>query len=254
MLGETKGIILYQKNHKEKDKLVKIFTEQYGKMVFYVKHVQKKNNPLKAAILPMTTGTYIGEIKKEGLSFLNAAKKITPFLYLQQDIFANAYATYWLGLVDACLEDKKADPFLFSFLKEALKQLNDKKDAEILSAIFEIQLLPRFGITLQFDHCAICQKKEGQMDFSYRYNGLLCHHHFYKDERRFHANPKAIYLISLFSSVCLSQIGQIHVSKKTKQDLRKIIDELYEEYVGLHLKSKHFIDEMKKWEKIIKDD
>ena len=32
-LGETKGIILF-KDFKEKDKLVKIFTESYGKLMF----------------------------------------------------------------------------------------------------------------------------------------------------------------------------------------------------------------------------
>ena len=33
-LGETKGIILFTKDFKEKDKLVKIFTESYGKLMF----------------------------------------------------------------------------------------------------------------------------------------------------------------------------------------------------------------------------
>ena len=30
---ETKGLILFSRDHKEKDKLVKIFTESYGKQM-----------------------------------------------------------------------------------------------------------------------------------------------------------------------------------------------------------------------------
>lgn len=47
-LGETKGIILFTKDFKEKDKLVKIFTESYGKLMFFVKGAHRKNNPLFA--------------------------------------------------------------------------------------------------------------------------------------------------------------------------------------------------------------
>ncbi|MDU3711921.1 MAG: DNA repair protein RecO, partial [Enterococcus faecalis] len=50
-LGETKGIILFTKDFKEKDKLVKIFTESYGKLMFFVKGAHRKNNPLLPAIL-----------------------------------------------------------------------------------------------------------------------------------------------------------------------------------------------------------
>ncbi len=41
-LVETKGILLFSKDHKEKDKLVKIFTESAGKQMFYVEGAHRK--------------------------------------------------------------------------------------------------------------------------------------------------------------------------------------------------------------------
>ncbi|MEG2705683.1 recombination protein O N-terminal domain-containing protein, partial [Lactococcus sp.] len=35
---ETRGLVLYTKNYREKDKLVKIFTESFGKRMFFVKN------------------------------------------------------------------------------------------------------------------------------------------------------------------------------------------------------------------------
>lgn len=78
-LGETKGIILFTKDFKEKDKLVKIFTESYGKLMFFVKGAHRKNNPLLPAILPFTEAVYIGNFREEGLSFSIAAKKFNLF-------------------------------------------------------------------------------------------------------------------------------------------------------------------------------
>lgn len=41
--AETQGLVLYSRNYKEKDKLVKIFTESFGKRMFFVKILE---NPL----------------------------------------------------------------------------------------------------------------------------------------------------------------------------------------------------------------
>lgn len=254
MFAETKGLIIYSRDHREKDKLVKIFTEQYGKIVFYVKGAHRKNNPVLAGILPMTQATYAGEIRTDGLSFLNTVKFVTPYYYLQQDIFANAYATYVLALADAAIEDHRADPFLYTFCEVILTRMNEKIDPEILTNIFEVQVLPRFGIELQLDSCAVCGKTQGVFDFSMKYHGLLCQEHFPLDERRLHLTPKAAGLLKIFSSLPVQKIGQITVSAPTKKSLRFGLDAIYDEYVGIHLKSKHFIDQMKNWEKLMKDD
>ena len=125
-LGETKGIILFTKDFKEKDKLVKIFTESYGKLMF-CERCTSKNNPLLPAILPFTEAVYIGNFREEGLSFLNSSKEVQPFRNIQQDIFINAYGTYILNLVDAAIEDQHYDPNLFQFTHMALSALNEQK-------------------------------------------------------------------------------------------------------------------------------
>ncbi|WP_071130678.1 DNA repair protein RecO [Enterococcus timonensis] len=251
MFGESRGLIIYSRDHKEKDKLVKIFTEKYGKMVFFVKGAHRKNNPLSAAIMPMTEALYSGDFKTDGLSFLNVAKEIEPFYFLQQDIFANAYATYLLNLADAAIVDRESDQLLYTFLETCLKALNAKKDPEVVTNIFELQILPRFGISLELSGCAVCGNTKGPFDFSEKFHGLLCAKHFDQDPRRLHADPKACYLLKIFSQLPITRLGKINVSETTKKNLRTVIDEIYDQYVGIHLKSKHFIDEMKKWEKMM---
>ncbi|GAA3020920.1 DNA repair protein RecO [Tetragenococcus solitarius] len=250
--AESKGIILFRKDHKEKDMLVKIFTESSGKLMFYVKGAHRKNNPLAPAILPYTQATYIGKFNESGLSFLNSAKFIHPFTHIQADIFTAGYATYIMNLADAAIEDKIYDPHLYTFLFQALEMLDQGIDGEILTNIFEVQILQRFGVAINWQECAICGKTQGKFDFSPKYNGILCQNHWERDLRRYHADPRAIHFIRLFAQISYDNIHSIELKKETKQSIRQIIDQIYEEYVGLNLKSKKFIDQMQKWGDVLK--
>lgn len=251
-MAEFNGLILFTKDYKEKDMLVKIFTESSGKLMFYVKGAHRKNNPLTPALQPYTEAVYIGSVRSEGLSFLNSAKDIRPFRTIQQDIFISAYAAYLLGLTDAAIEDRVYDPYLYQFLRQALKLMDEGKDAEIITNIYEIQLLNRFGAAPVWTHCAVCGETKGRFDYSSSYGGILCERHWEKDRRRYHADPRAVHFVRMFSSITYEQVENISLKENTKSAIRQLIDQLYEEYVGIHLKSKKFIDEMKNWENVLK--
>ena len=119
--------------------------------------------------------------------------------------------------MDAAIEDRVYDPHLYDFTRQALTQLEQGRDPEIITNIFELQLLQRFGVTPQLDHCSICGRREGIFDYSSKYGGVLCQEHFNQDLHRYHADPKAI-------------------------------------YVGLHLKSKRFLDQMQNWSGMLRKD
>lgn len=253
VLGESKGLVLFAKDYKEKDKLVKIFTESFGKQMFFIKNAHRKNNPLMPALLPFTQAVYIGDFRTEGLSFINSSKEVKPFLTIQQDIFLNAYATYILNLADKAIEDRVYDPGLFSFCMQALELIDEGKDPEVITNIFEIQILHRFGVAIDWRSCRVCGQTQGRFDYSSKYSGVLCEAHWAMDDRRYHGYPRAIHFIRLFSAVSYDKLNKIEVGTETKAQIRKIIDELYDEYVGVHLKSKKFIDQMKTWENTLKE-
>lgn len=251
-LVESKGLILFTRDYKEKDKLVKIFTESAGKQMFFAKNIQRPNNPLRSAIQPLTEAVYLGNFKSEGLSFLNSAKEVTPLHRLQADIFLNAYGTYILGLVDAAIDDHTYDPQLYQFTSEALHKMDDGEDGETILNIFELQVMQRFGVSLNWQRCGVCGKTQGRFDFSSKYNGILCETHWHLDPHRYHADVRAIYFLRLFAAISYEKISSINLKPETKAAIRQTLDQLYEEYIGLHLKSKKFIDQMSSWQAVLK--
>ena len=244
-------MILYNRNFREDDKLVKIFTEQAGKRMFFVKHAV--NSKLSPVIQPLTIANLLMKINDEGLSYIQDYQDVQSFNRINNDLFIMAYATYVAALADASIHDNQPDAALFAFLEKTLELMNQGLDYEILTNIFEIQILSRFGVSLNFHECVFCHRTGMPFDFSFKWNGLLCPEHYCQDERRSHLHPNIPFLLNQFQSVEFETLETISLNKEIKQQLRHIIDQLYDEYVGIHLKSKKFIDSLGDWGNILQD-
>ncbi len=247
----SKALILYNRNFREDDKLVKIFTEQAGKRMFFVKHAV--NSKLSPVIQPLTIANLLMKINDEGLSYIQDYQDVQSFNRINNDLFIMSYATYVAALADASIHDNQPDAALFAFLEKTLELMNQGLDYEILTNIFEIQILSRFGVSLNFHECVFCHRTGMPFDFSFKWNGLLCPEHYYQDERRSHLHPNIPFLLNQFQSVEFETLETISLNKEIKQQLRHIIDQLYDEYVGIHLKSKKFIDSLGDWGNILQD-
>lgn len=241
------GIIMYRRDYRERDLLVKILTAEYGKRMFMVKNAKKKGAIIAPDILPFTAGSYVGALDFDGLSFLNAARETEHFYKVSEDISKNAYITYILALIDSAFGDNVSIGNWYQNALTAMKQVDDGADEQIISNIIEVQLLPAFGVAPHWDDCVICNRTDLPMDYSSQYGGLLCQNHYHLDQHRYHLDQRTVYYLRQFSVLKLDRVATINVRDETKTKLRAVLDQLYEENVGLHLKSKHFIDQMSSW-------
>ena len=90
------------------------------------------------------------------------------------------------------------------------------------------------------------------VEFYSKFSGCLCPQHFDEDLRRSHLDPNVIYLVNLFQEISLDELKKISIKADMKLKIRQFIDGLYDEYVGIHLKSKKFLDGMSGWADIMK--
>ena len=248
---ESRGLVLFNRNYRENDKLVKIFTEQAGKRMFFVRGGGGSVR-LNSVIQPLTVADFMMTVKDDGLSFIEDYSRVEGFKGINEDIFKLSYASYIASLTDSAIADGVVDSQLFAFLEKTLELMEEGLDYEILTNIFEIQILDRFGVRLNFHDCIVCHRVGLPFDFSFKYSGLLCPNHYHEDDRRSHLDPNVPYLLDRFQGLSFEELRRISVKDEMKQKLRRFIDDLYETYVGLHLKSKKFIDELASWSDIMK--
>jgi len=253
-LEEVEGIVLYNRKHRERDFLVKIYTKKLGQIMFFVRGSKRSQTNVSQAIQPFAIATFIADIRDQGLSFLRGSKNLETFRDLQTDIFKNAYATYVCGLADAAVEDRVVNYQMYEQLKKGLHLMDEGYEAEVISNILEVKFLNHFGVAPNLMACAICQKTEGVFDYSDKYHGILCSEHFNEDKRRLHINPKAVHLVRLYAAINLDKIGEVTIKESTQDEIKRLIDYIYDEYIGLRLKSKKFIDNLDEWEDFLKKD
>ena len=249
---QTKGLILFNRDYKEEDLLVKIFTEEEGKRMFFVKRA--KTARFRSSLEPLTLIQLQGRLNREGLSYINDTYALVDYGAIKNDIFKMAHASYLLALADASLEDGESDSFLFQFLVQCLDLMEKGLDEAILTNIFEVQLLHRFGVQLDFQHCAICQKTRQAFDFSFAFSGVLCPEHYARDSHRLHLDPNVPYLLGRFQEISIHELETIDLKDEIKEKIRNFLDRLYDDYVGLHLRAKKFLDDLASWGDIMKGD
>lgn len=245
---DFRGIIIYRQDYRERDLLVKMLTDKIGPAMFFVRGAKKRGFRLAADILPFTHGTYIGSLADDGLSFINVASETHQYHHIVTDLTRNAYATYILSLADHAFPDHHGIGGWFDQIAAALERIDQGVSPQAVASVIAIQLLTMFGVAPNWDQCVICGRDQWPLDFSEQYGGMLCDRHWYLDPHRLHLDRRTIYFLRRLAHANLQKVKTIKINPVTMRRIQTVIDMLYDDQVGLRLKSKHFINQLQRIE------
>ena len=158
------GILLYTKAYREHDLLIKFLTREFGKKMFLVRGAKRPRFKMRSAILPFTYGLYGGDIKESGLSYILNDKHLVHFQNISEDITKNAYATYIMSLIDLAYPDGEPIATWYDKLLTGLQLIDQGFDEQIITNIFEVQLLNAYGVAPNWVDCTICHRTDLPFD------------------------------------------------------------------------------------------
>ena len=95
------------------------------------------------------------------------------------------------------------------------------------------------------DGCSICGSTKDIITLSSTAGGYLCRN-CYHDEGII--SDKAIKLIRMFYYVDIASITKLSVSSEVLKEINFFLDDYYDRYTGLYLKSKKFLKQLEKIE------
>ena len=243
MFQKCEGIVIRRTDYGETHKIITIYTREFGKIGAIARGASKPNSRL-ASVTQLFCYGYFLVSSSTGLGSLQQGEMIDSMRFIREDLYATAYASYIIELLDRSIEDKKPNPYLFELLYQTLHYINEEYDPEVLKFIFEMKMLPVNGIHPILNQCAVCGETEGEFAFSLRQAGFICHRCLEKDRYHLKISPATVKLLRIFYYIDLSRLGKISVKPETKKELQKVIDAYYDEYSGLHLKSKKFLKQL----------
>ena len=144
---KTEGVILKRSNYGEADRILTIYTKQYGKIRAIAKGVRKITSR-KGGNLELFNHCVLFLAEGRNLDIITEAQVINSFSRLSQDLQKTAAAFYIVELVDQLTPDRQANRQVFDLLIEGLAQISADANADERGKSierFEVSLLRLLG-------------------------------------------------------------------------------------------------------------
>jgi len=237
MIKRIEGIIVSEVDYKESSKIINIFSPEVGVIGVLARGTKKIKSNLSGVTSKLTYGYFHIQYKENGLSTLMEVDVINGFKNIRRSIDKISYASYLLEL-SSMVYKHGSDINIYNLLIASLKKIDEGYDYEVITNILELKLLDYLGIKPVIDSCVNCGSKVDIVTISSYKGGYLCKNCAHDEVI---VNIKTIKLLRMFYYVDIDKISKLDISDNIKKELNRFIDDYYDRYSGLYLKSKMFL-------------
>ncbi len=238
MIKIVEGIIVSTVDYKESSKIINILTKNQGVIGVLARGSKQLKSKISATSNVLCYGNFHLNYRKENLPTLIEVDIIDSFKEIRKDFIKTNYALFLLELATGVYRHGK-DNNIYSLLITGLNKINQGYDSLIITNIIELKFLEYLGIKPVVDRCVSCGSGNDIITISSYKGGYLCKNCV---GREFIYHLKTVQLIRMFYYVDLSRVSKIDISDTIKQELNLFIDDYYDRYSGLYLKSKVLLD------------
>jgi DNA repair protein RecO (recombination protein O) len=235
---ETEAILLAVKDWGDADRMVTLFSREYGKINAVAYGARVPRNSLSGPLQPFS---HVNILLSQGnqLDYIKQCQVHNSFKEVREDIVIMAYALFLSEIVLELWPDREAEPKVFEFLIAAFPLIS-QRNPRIVSLAGAWKLLSLAGYQPLYEKCISCGKKLSfPAYFSLDPCGGLCEKcvegngNIYTEEMRD--------FIKQLLSIDWQNPGHFTVNKKTLLMTEKLVQNVLFSLIGKPLKSVSFI-------------
>ncbi len=169
------GIVIRRIDLGEKDRILTIYTKEYGKLSAVAKGCRRPGSKLAGPSEPFVHSKMMFAAGRD-LDILTQADVRESFPNIRRNVTTASYAIYILELVDKFTEERQPNSELFDLLLSGLYMLESETDPELTTRYFELQILKALGYEPHFEACLRCGNlpRSGRIAFSPSLGGIHC--------------------------------------------------------------------------------
>lgn len=151
----TQAIILSRRDLGEADRLLRLFTPDYGKISAIAKGARRHKSKLSGHVELFARSDVLIH-KGRSIDVLAQAELVEPYLGFREDLQRGAYANYAAELLDRFTADEDVGQSdLFVLLHQTLQRIADAGDPRLATRFYELQLLDLVGFRPQLSECVV---------------------------------------------------------------------------------------------------
>ena len=170
------------------------------------------------------------------MSILTGGDIINSLFNIKKDIKKIAYINFICDLTYQVMK-QNSNKLIYDIFIDSILKIEDGFDFSVITNILELKYLKYLGVSPIFNGCVICGNEKIVTLSSYK-GGFICKNHL---ENEYIVNPKTIKLIKILEYVDIKKITKVEVNDDVKNEIDTFINEYYDRYTGLYLKSKDFL-------------
>lgn len=239
MIKKVEGIVISEISYHETSKIINVFTKELGIIGILAKGATRPKSPYYGLTNKLTYG-YFHINYREGLSTLIEIDIINNFKAIKKNLLKMSYSLYITDLVTQVYKHEQNFNIFSVYLASILK-IEEDFDPVVITNIVELKMLDFLGIRPCIDKCVNCNSTIDIVTISSYRGGYLCKNCIKHEQI---VNTKTIKLIRMFYYIDILKIEKINISEKIKQEINLFINDYYERYSGLYLKSKKFLSKV----------
>ena len=242
-IEKVEGIVLTETNYSESSKILNVLTKEYGLIGVISKGSRNLKSKLRGVSRKLVYGTFHIYYKEKGLSTLIGVDVINSFPKILGDLEKISYASFILELTNQVIKEND-DNEIYELLKASLTKIEEGYNPLVITNILELKYLNYLGVSPEVDSCSICGSTKDIITISSLHGGYVCRDCYQNDD--IIVSDKTIKMIRLFYYVDINKITKLDVSNNISKEINTFLDDYYDRYTGIYLKSKNFIKELNK--------
>lgn len=154
---KTPAIVLRQRKLGDADKIITLYSANFGKIDAVAKGVRRITSRLAGHVEPLSHGNFMFAHGRN-LDIVTQVQTVETFNAVRDDLDRLSRALYVAELVDRATEERAENFPLFRLLLNSLRRLAEASDLDLTVRFFEISLLAELGYRPQLENCASCHR------------------------------------------------------------------------------------------------
>lgn len=240
-LYKAEAIVLRTRDCGNGDKLLVLYSREYGKIKAMAHGVAKPSSRKRGAVQPFTHTRFLLYRGRE-LDSVSQCEGVEMFSGLRGNLENISYANYLAELVDALTLEGEPNEALFLLLLSTLRLLAEG-DAELLARAFEIRAAGFMGYHPVLEACANCQGPVGgKLFFSPGQGGVLCEACAPADADALSCNRGVLETMKTLLKWHPSRMGQLKVGRPARNQIKRLMLEYLRYHLERDLKTAAFLN------------
>ncbi len=221
-LYKTDALVVRARNYGEADKILTLFSREFGRIQAIAKGVRKPKSKLRGGVQLFSHSSFLLH-KGKSLDTVSQVEQKESFLWLLEDLERLTHAAYMAELLDAALWENEEGQEMF-LLTLTCFYLMQSLEPRLVTRCFEFRLMQLLGYKPQIEACVVCSAPVNgeKRQFSSDLGGVLCSRCGYQDHQSIEVSGGALAVINQLLKMDLRKLDRLKIPPQLGREIERL--------------------------------